>query len=291
MRRKYTRFQNYCTNDREISHIIEFCCCIEQIKQYFWIWNNESRSFTWFLVGLSWKICCLWNLRIEMNLFVSHFDVLTNTRSFPNVFVDCVVLCWLKPTKLCRVVNIMLQIDTTLFEDVVDIKFVSWCKSIYTCFQNYRTNVREFLHDNEFCCWIEQIKQYFGFNIMSHVHLHGLWLVWVERFVVYQTYPLKSTFLIQNLKFWQIQGHFLTFLLIVLYLAKLKPTKLCRMFKIMLQIAKTLFVDDTDVEFVNGCELTYSRFQNYCTIVRELLHKCGFFLLNWTDKTIFLNLR
>ena len=50
---------------------------------------------------------------------------MTNTRSFRNVFVDCVVLGCLKPTKLCRMVKIMLQIAITLFSDNADIKYVS----------------------------------------------------------------------------------------------------------------------------------------------------------------------
>ena len=78
-----------------------------------------------------------------MYFFDSIFEVLTNTRSFPNVFVDCVVFGWLKPTKLCKMVKKMLQFAITLFVDDADVEFVSWCKSICTCFQNYCTNDRE----------------------------------------------------------------------------------------------------------------------------------------------------
>ena len=39
----------------------------------------------------------------------------------------------------------MLQIAVKVCLDDVDVKFVSWCGSIYTRFQNYRTNVKECL--------------------------------------------------------------------------------------------------------------------------------------------------
>ena len=63
------------------------------------------------------------------------------------------------------------------------------------------------------------------------------------------------------------------------------------MVKIMLQIAITLYVDDADVELVKGCGLTYTRFQNYCRNDREVWYKCGFLLLNWTDKTNIFDLK
>ena len=188
-------------------------------KTKVWISNNQSRSFAWSMVVLRWKVCCSWKLGNEMYFFDSIFEVLTNTRSFPNIFVHCVVLGWLKPTKLCRMVKIMLQIAITLFLDDADVEFVSWCGSIYTRFQNYCTNVGEILHKCGFCCWIEQIKQRFGFEIINHVHLHGLWWFWDEKFVVHENYAMKCTFLTQNWNFRQIQGHFLTFLFIVLCLA------------------------------------------------------------------------
>ena len=118
-------------------------------KTKFWIWNNESRSSAWFMVVLSWNFCCSWKLRIEIYLFDSNFEVLTNKRSFSHVFVDCVVLGRLKPTKLCRMIKIMLQIAITLFLDDANVDFVSWYGSIFTRFQNYCTNVREILHK----CW------------------------------------------------------------------------------------------------------------------------------------------
>ena len=83
-------------------------------------------------------------------------------------------------------VKIMLQIAITLFLDDADVEFVSWCGSIYARFQNYRKNDSEFLHKCGFCCCIEQIKQSFGLKMMNHVHLHGLWLFWVEKFVVHE---------------------------------------------------------------------------------------------------------
>ena len=49
-------------------------------------------------------------------------------------------------------VKIMLQVAITLFVDDADVEFVSWCGSIYTRFQNYRTTDREILHMGEFCC-------------------------------------------------------------------------------------------------------------------------------------------
>ena len=70
-----------------------------------------------------------------------------------------------------------------------------------------------------FCCWIEQIKQNFGFQIINHVHLHGLWWFWDEKFVVHEKYAKKYNYLTQNWNFRQIRGHFLTCLFIVLYLA------------------------------------------------------------------------
>ena len=135
-------------------------------KTKFWIWNNESRLSAWFMVVLScskiWLKFVHWKLRIEIYLFDckfwSHgFDSswwlwVENERSFSNDFVDCVVLGWLKPTKLCRMIKIMLQIAITLFLDDADVKFVSWCGSIYTRCQNYCTNVGEILHKCGFCC-------------------------------------------------------------------------------------------------------------------------------------------
>ena len=188
-------------------------------KTKFWIWNNESRSFVWVMVVLSWESCCSGKVRIEIYFFDSKLELLTNTGSFSNDFVDCAVLGWLKPTKLCRMIKIMLQIAITLFLDDANVEFVSWCGSIYTRSQNYCSNVREILHKCGFCCWIEQIKQNFGFEIMNHVHLHGSWWFWVEKVVVHENYALKYTCLTQISKFWQIKGHFLTILLIVLYLA------------------------------------------------------------------------
>ena len=146
-------------------------------------------------------------------------ELSTNTRSFPNIFVHCVVLGWLKPTILCRMVKIMLQIAVTLFLDDADVEFVGWCGSIYARFQNYCKNENKTLHKCGFCCWIEQIKQNFGFQIINHVHLHGLWWFWVEKFVVHEKYAKKYNYLTQNWNFRQIRGHFLTFLFIVLYLA------------------------------------------------------------------------
>ena len=155
-------------------------------KTKFWIWNDESRSFAWFMVVLSWKYCCSWKLGNEMHFFDSKLELSTNTRSFPNVFVHCVVLGWLKPTKLCRMVKIKLQLVVNLYLNDADVEFVSWCGSIYTRFQNQSTNVREISHKCGFCCWIEQIKQNFGFEMMNHVHLHGLWWFWVENIVVHE---------------------------------------------------------------------------------------------------------
>ena len=188
-------------------------------KTKLWIWINESRSFAWFMVVLSWKVCWSWKLGNEIKLFDPKLERLTNTSSFPNVFVHCVVLGWLKPTKLCRMVKIMLQITITLFLDDADVEFVSWCGSIYTRLENYCTNVGEFLHKCGFCCWIEKMRQNFGLKMMNHVHLRGLWWFWVEKFVVHENYAMKCTFLAKSSKFWQKQGHFLTFLFVVLYLA------------------------------------------------------------------------
>ena len=160
-------------------------------KTKFWFETDESRSFAWFMVVLSWKVCCSWKLGNEMYFFYSKSELSTNTRSFPNVFVHCVVLGWLKPTKLCGMVKITSQIAITLYlnyadVEFADVEFVSWCGSIYARFQNYCTNVRENLHNCGFCCWIEQIKQNFGFQIINHVHLHGLWWFWDEKFVVHE---------------------------------------------------------------------------------------------------------
>ena len=142
----FTCLQNYCTNVREILHKLGFCCWIEQIKHNFWFRKNESRSFAWVMVVLRWKFCWSWKLCTELYFFDSNFEVLTNTRSFSDVFVDCVVLGWLKPTKLCRMVKIMLQIVITLCLDDIDVKFVRGCMSTYTRFQSYCTNDREILH-------------------------------------------------------------------------------------------------------------------------------------------------
>ena len=105
----YTRFQNVCTNVNKISKNLKIRCWIEQIKQTVWIWNNESRSYTRFMIGLSWNVCCSWKLRNQILFFDSNFEVLKKTWSFPNVLVDYVVLGWLKPTKFCKMVKMMSQ--------------------------------------------------------------------------------------------------------------------------------------------------------------------------------------
>ena len=132
----YTCTQNQRTNEREFIHKCGFLLLNWTHKTKFWIWNNQSRSFGWFVVVLSCKVCCSWKLGNEMYFFDSKSELLTNTRSFPNVFVHCVVLGWLKPTKLCRTVEIMLQNAITLFLDDADVEFVSWCGSFYTRIQN-----------------------------------------------------------------------------------------------------------------------------------------------------------
>ena len=53
----------------------------------------------------------------------------------------------MKPTNLCGMVKIMLQFAITLILDDVDVEMVSWCGSIYTCFQNFCRIDREILHD------------------------------------------------------------------------------------------------------------------------------------------------
>ena len=148
----YTRIQNYCTMVIENLHKCGFLLLNWTDKTKLWIENDESRSFAWFMVVLSWEVCCSWKLRNEMYFFDSKFKLSTNTRWFPNVFVHCVVLGWLKTTKLCRMVKIMLQIAITLFLDDADVEFVSWCGSFYTRIQNQRTNEREILHNFGFCC-------------------------------------------------------------------------------------------------------------------------------------------
>ena len=49
----------------------------------------------------------------------------------------------MKPTKLCRMVKIMLQFAIKLFFDDADVEFVSWCGSIYIPFQNFCENERK----------------------------------------------------------------------------------------------------------------------------------------------------
>ena len=94
------RFKNFCTKDRKTLNEFEILSWIEHIKQTFWIWNNDSPSYTRFMIGLSWKLCCSWKLHNQIWFFVSNFEVMTNTGQFLTLFVDCVVLGWLKPTKL-----------------------------------------------------------------------------------------------------------------------------------------------------------------------------------------------
>ena len=157
----YTRFQNVCTKVNEILNEYEFFCWIEQIKQPFWVWNNDSRSYRWFMIGLSWQFCCSWYLRNQIWVFDSNFEVLTSTWSFPNVFVDCVVLGSLKPNKLFKMVKIMIQLAITLFLGNANVVFVSWWVSICARFQNFCRNDMEILQKFGFCWWIEQIKQTF----------------------------------------------------------------------------------------------------------------------------------
>ena len=49
----------------------------------------------------------------------------------------------MKPTKLCRMVKIMLQFAIKLCFDAADVEFVSWCGSIHIPFQNYSENDRK----------------------------------------------------------------------------------------------------------------------------------------------------
>ena len=53
----------------------------------------------------------------------------------------------MKPTNFCRMVKIKLQFAITLILDDVNVEIVSWCGSIYTCFQNFCRNDREILQE------------------------------------------------------------------------------------------------------------------------------------------------
>ena len=178
----YTRFQNFCINVDENLQKFGFCCWIEQIKQTFWIWNNESRSYPRFMIGLSWKILLFMKFTQSSMIFWLKFWSFDKHRAFLDVFVDCVVLGWLKPTKLCRMVKIMLQFAIMLFLDNANVIFVGWCGSIYTRFQNFCTSVNEFLQRLDFVSELNRWNKLFGFEITNPVHIHNLWLLWVENF-------------------------------------------------------------------------------------------------------------
>ena len=130
-------------------------------KTNFWIWNNDSCSYTRFMIGLSWKILLFMKFTQSSMMFWHKFWSFDKYRSFGNVFVDCVVLGWLKPTKLCRMVKISLEFAVTLCLVDVDVKLISWCWSICARFPNFCANDRKSLRKFGFCCWTQQIKQTF----------------------------------------------------------------------------------------------------------------------------------
>ena len=169
----------------------------------------------------------------------------------------------------------MLQFAIMVFLGKASVVFVGWCGSICTCIQNFCTNVNEYLNDFGICCWIEQIKQFFWFDLMDHDHIHDLWLVWVENFVVHEKCTLKYDFLGKFQSFYKYRSFGNVFVDSVV-LGWLKPTKLCRIVKIMLQFAIMLFLGNANVVFVGWCGSIYTRFQNVCTNINKILNDFGF---------------
>ena len=149
-------------------------------------------------------------------------------RAFLNVFVDCVVLGWLKPTKLCKMVKLMLQCAIMFFLDDADVKIVDWVHPSIFVFKIFAQVIEKLCMNLEFAAELNRENKLFGFEIMMHVHIDDLWLVWVDNFVVHDNCAIKYEFLTQILKYWQKHGHFLKFWLIVLYLADWNRTNFAK---------------------------------------------------------------
>ena len=123
-----------------------------------------------------------------------------------NVFVDCAVLGWLKPTKLCKMVKIMSQFVIMLFLGNDNIVFVGCCVSIRACFQSFCTNDREILQTTGFRCWTEQIKLtvwIWNKDARSYTRFM-IGLSW-KILVLHENYAIKYNFLSQILKYWKLQ--------------------------------------------------------------------------------------
>ena len=152
-------------------------------------------------------------------IFWLNFQNFNKYRSFGNVFVACVVLGWLKPTKLCKIVKIMWQFAITFCLDDANAKFVSWCRSIYTRYQNFCTNDREILRKIRFCCWIQQLKQTIWiWNNGSRSYTRFM-IGLSSKFCCSWNLHNQIWFFDSNFEVLTNTSHFLTFLLIVLYLA------------------------------------------------------------------------
>ena len=146
-------------------------------------------------------------------------ELLTKTLSFANVFVDCVVVGWMKPTKLCIMVKMLWQFAIKLTLNNANAVFVSWCVSVCTRFQNLCTNDKKFLNDFGFCVWIEPIKQIFwSCNNESRSYTQFMvvlsWKFCCSCKLHNQIWVFDSNFEVLTMI-----GYFLTFSLIVLYLA------------------------------------------------------------------------
>ena len=156
--------------------------------------------------GLELKVFLFMKITQSSMTFWLKFRSFYKKCSFLNVLVDCVVLGWLKSTKLCRRVKIMWQFALTLLFKDAEVKFVSWYGSIYTCFQNFCTNDKKKSYEKTafLLNWTDKTNCLDLKYWCTFIYTIYDWFE-LKNFVFHENCTIKYLFFTQTSNFYQVQ--------------------------------------------------------------------------------------